>query len=246
MLSSNDIKYIRSLQQKKNREEEKKFICEGEKMISELFRSGWKIELICATEEWLEENEVPGKIHVEDINEGVLGRISGLSSPNKVLAIVHQPKLIFSPESENKFLILDNINDPGNLGSIIRTADWFGIKTILCSEETVELFNPKVVQSTMGSLFRVKCIYGDLKDGISELKKNGVTIYGACMEGKNIFENKFSEKSAVVLGSEAHGISNKVLRLLDDKITIPKSGEAESLNVSVAAGIFCGEMMKYV
>lgn len=242
MLSSNDIKYIRSLQQKKNREEEKKFVCEGEKMISELFRSGWKVELICATEEWLDVNEVPGKIHVEDINEGVLGRISGLASPNKVLAIVHQPELIFSPDTENKFLILDNISDPGNLGTIIRTADWFGIKTILCSEETVELFNPKVIQSTMGSIFRVKCIYGDLKDGISELKKNAVTVFGACMDGKNIFEINFPGKTAVVMGSEAHGISGKVLRLLDDKITIPKSGEAESLNVSVAAGIICSRM----
>lgn len=244
MLSSNDIKYIRSLQQKKIREEEKKFICEGEKMISELFRSGWKVELVCATEEWLEANDVPGKIHVEDINEGVLQRISGLSSPNKVLAIVHRPEFVFTPDIENKFLILDNISDPGNLGSIIRTADWFGIKTILCSEESVELFNPKVVQSTMGSIFRVKCIYGDLKDGILALKENGVTICGACMDGDNLFEYRFKQKSAVVMGSEAHGISNKVLRLLDEKITIPKSGETESLNVSVAAGIFCAGMNK--
>lgn len=242
-MTASEIKYIKQLHQKKFRETEKKFIVEGEKRVEELLLTDWKTEVVYATREWKPATKIKS-FPVKEIKESELERISALSAPNKVLAVVHFPSCKENIPGENNFLLLDEIKDPGNLGTIIRTADWFGIKTVYCSENSVELFNPKTVQSSMGSVFRVKCFYVSLAEKISELKKNGTKIVGACMDGKNAVEFSFPAKAALIMGSESHGISAKIEAFLDEKITIPGKGKAESLNVSVATGILLSLIAK--
>ncbi|MBT3570839.1 MAG: RNA methyltransferase [Flavobacteriales bacterium] len=229
MITKNQIKFIKSLSLKKNRIKEQLFIAEGEKVVSELLRSDFEIKNIYATKEWKVSND-----NITQISNAELQRISNLKSPNKVLAVV-QFKIHKIIKHDGITLVLDDINDPGNLGTIIRMCDWFGVKQIICSKNTVDIFNPKVVQSAMGSAFRVQVNYTDLENYLSEIK---TPIYGAFMDGKNLKEVKLPKSAHLVLGNEANGISAEINKLITDKVAIKNIGNsAESLNVAVATSI---------
>lgn len=229
MITKNQIKFIKSLSLKKNRIKEQLFIAEGEKVVSELLRSDFEIKNIYATKEWKVSND-----NITQISNAELQRISNLKSPNKVLAVVQfkNHKII---KHDGITLVLDDINDPGNLGTIIRMCDWFGVKQIICSKNTVDIFNPKVVQSAMGSAFRVQVNYTDLENYLSDIK---TPIYGAFMDGKNLKEVKLPKSAHLVMGNEANGISAEINKLITDKVAIKNIGKsAESLNVAVATSI---------
>lgn len=242
-LSKNDIKFIRSLHLKKFRDQEGLFIVEGVKLLNELLaQDTFEIQdLYCL--ESVELNQINGaSIHI--ISNKELERISALKSPNQALAVVKQnnsKKIDF--KGEGAHLILDSINDPGNFGTIIRTADWFGVKQIICSPNSVDLYNPKVIQSTMGAIFRVEIIYADIIPVLSEFKENDFELLSAEMEGESIFEKDFQAKTVFVMGSESHGVDDSISKACD-KITIPAFGKTESLNVGMATGIILSHYAK--
>jgi|688.fasta_scaffold414636_1 TrmH family RNA methyltransferase len=245
MLTQAQIKLIRSLSDKKVRRENQLFIVEGPKCVGELLHSRYNIRAIFALKEWAEEAPEKLKKNITIINEDLLERISHLSKPNKVLALVDiQKSEKIEPEYiKESILILDGINDPGNLGTIIRLCHWFGIKKIICSKNTVDVYNPKVIQSTMGSFAYVEVFYEDLPELISRLK---LPVYCANMEGDNIFKNEISSPFVLIMGSESHGVSKELLNL-SKPITIPSfqgnNPAPESLNVAIAASVILSQIV---
>ncbi len=240
MLTKNEIKQIRSLQLKKGRDELGCFVCEGNKLVTELLGSSFKVKDILATHEWADNH--PANNDVKRISSAEMEKISQMATSPGVLAIVEQPdNEIHSLKSlkEQLFFVLDDVADPGNLGTIIRIADWFGIENIFCSTNTVERFNPKTVQASMGSIFRVKVHYSNLNLFIDECQQEKINFYAAVMNGNSSFEIK---SGGIILGNESHGISEAVLSKNIQKITIPSFGKAESLNVAIAAGIIVSKI----
>ena len=229
MLTKNQIKLIRSLSLKKNRQKHGLFIVEGEKLVNEVLSSDWEVEGIYATKEWLGENATI-------ISNNDLSRISSLKTPNKVVAVVKIKKGSLDITS-NTVLALDGVKDPGNLGTIIRLADWFGVEDIICSDDCVDYLNPKVVQSSMGSFTRVNLHYTSLIDAFK--KYSDYKLFMTVLNGSPLSELTKDDKKIIVMGSESKGISKEILELTSEKITIPKSksSKAESLNVSVATAI---------
>ncbi len=238
MITKNQIKYIRGLSLKKNRVKEQRFVVEGEKCVQELLNSSFEIVELFALKDWIDENKAVFE-SIQEINLKELGRISNLKSPNKVLAVVKMKKQEFIHQESVITLVLDDINDPGNLGTIIRACDWFGVKQIVCSENTVDIYNSKVVQSTMGSLFRIDVVYADL---IKYLAKVRTHIYGAYMHGENITEITSDQQAHLVMGNEVNGISEKIEKYISKKVAIKNiGGNTESLNVAVATSILLHE-----
>ncbi|MEO6612894.1 MAG: RNA methyltransferase [Chitinophagaceae bacterium] len=238
MLVKLKIKYIQTLGQKKFREETGVFIAEGPKLVGELLQdSNCTVREVFALGDWINENhQVLGKTTVTAISPAELERISQLSTPNKVLAIVDQFDTAKPVSTKGKItLVLDNIQDPGNLGTIIRIADWFGIEQIICSPHTADVYNPKVVQATMGSIGRVSIIYTDLRVWLEGQKDT--PIYGAMLEGQDVTTIKKITEAIIIFGNESKGISPELADLVHIRLTIPKKGKAESLNVAVAVGI---------
>ena len=243
MLSKSEIKEIKALGQKKFRDERGLFVVEGEKLVEEALRSGF---------------DVVAHYRIEDIGEETMARISQLTHPSPALAIVRQPAPTpFTIGPDELVLALDGIRDPGNLGTILRIADWFGIRQILASEDTVEVFNPKVVQATMGAIFRVRVHYVDLpavlrfrpRSGRGDVVKPGMTdVYGTFLEGDNIYDVPLTKGGIIVMGSEAHGISPEVAATVTRKLFIPPfppdAHSSESLNVAVATAITCAEFRR--
>jgi TrmH family RNA methyltransferase len=241
MLNKKMVKDIQSLGQKKHRDEEKVFIAEGPKLIKELIASvNADIIHIYATPEWINENKkYEGRNDITEITENELERISQMVTPNKVLAIVKQFPALNKIDVKNKItLALETIQDPGNLGTIIRTADWFGVEQIVCSNDCADIYNPKVVQATMGSIARVKILYTDLGEWLSSQKD--IRIYATVLEGRNITTIEKLNEGIIVIGNESKGISEEILKLTNVKLTIPKKGKAESLNAAVAVGVVLG------
>ncbi len=241
MLSKNEIRALRDLHQKKFRVLEKKFICEGEKVVQELLRSDWEPLHIYALPEWVATQSESISCPLTEVTPAELERISALVTPNRVLAVVKipetQPQVNY--QAPGLSLLLDGVKDPGNLGTLLRIADWFGVKQVICAQGSVELYNPKTVQATMGSLFRMTCLQAPLEEMLRGFREQGVSVYAAAMEGDSVYELEWNERAALLLGSESHGISETLLALSDRRITIPHAGGAESLNVAVAAGICC-------
>ena len=238
-ISKNKIKWIRSLQQKKTREELGLFIVEGEKMVNEALNSfGNSIEFLCLTKNSsIVLNNSSFEVAIASDDE--LKSISSLKNPNKSLIVL---KIPIQTTVDTEFRIaLDGIQDPGNMGTILRLADWFNVKEIICSNETVDVYNPKVVQASMGAIFRVNVIYCDLADYLSKTKES---IFGALLEGENIYKKSIQPKGVLVLGNEGNGISEKIIPFITEPITIPRFGQAESLNVSVATGILLSEFFR--
>jgi RNA methyltransferase, TrmH family len=247
MLSKTIVKYIQSLHLKKFRDEHGVFIAEGPKVVNDLLISKlFACKMICAVESWFNENgELLISASIEDkliINEFELEKISLLQTPNKVLAVFYQRE--YMPDNlKNKIsLMLDEIQDPGNMGTIIRTADWFAIKNIICSEDCVDYYNPKVVQSSMGSLGKVNIIYSDLEKFINENKN--IALYAATLTGTSLYTFNKIEEGMILIGNESKGIDNELLKLVREQITIPKFGEADSLNSSVSTGIILSHLFK--
>ena len=235
MITKNQIKFIKSLSLKKNRQKEQLFIAEGEKIVAELLNSNFEFHEILATNEWILKNT---DIRAIKVYNSELDRISNLKTANNVLAIVKIKQENLSV-TDGLTLVLDDINDPGNLGTIIRMCDWFGVKQLVCSKSTVDCFNPKVVQSAMGSLFRVPIIYTDLEEYVTKVD---TPIYGAFMDGENVRNVKVPESVHLIMGNEANGISEEIDNLITDKVAIKNIGSsAESLNVAVATSILLHE-----
>ena len=235
MISKNRIRFINALSQKKQRIETNRFIIEGEKMVQEAVQ--WipdLIENIYATSDFVISSQhsmiLPEEITVKELKE-----ISTLTTPNKALAICKIPE---NKSVDSSLIIcLDGIQDPGNMGTILRLADWFGIKDVVCSKNTVDCYNPKVLQATMGAIFRVHVHYVDLNDFLSNTE---LPIYGALLEGENLFTKHYERKGIIVLGNEGNGISEDIKKHVQHAITIPRFGEAESLNVATAGAIILG------
>lgn len=239
-ISKNKIKWVRSLQQKKTRDEEKLFILEGEKMVQELIESYPELihTLIYTNDFQFNPPQTAAQIHC--VNQLTLEQCSGLKTPNKVLAVVKQT--VYSlPDSDKLILALDDVQDPGNMGTIMRIADWFGIDDIVCSLATVDIYNPKVVQSSMGAILRIRVHYTNLSEFLANYPQ---PVYGALLEGENIYTSKLSSQGVIVLGNEGRGISSEIQKQITHKISIPRFGQAESLNVSVAAGIIVSEFKR--
>jgi RNA methyltransferase, TrmH family len=249
MVSKNQIKLITSLQQKKYRKLHNLFIAEGKKVIQELIDAKFSLEHLFVTKEKLFDL----KYNPVLISDSDLKKISALTTANDCLAVFKIPFTLTSSvqavQDSNKSssaleLVLDNIKDPGNMGTIIRLCDWFGISKIICSEETVDIYNPKVVQATMGSLARVEVVYTDL---LLYLKKSKVEIFGTFMEGNNIYKTELPINGIIVMGNEANGISAEIESLVTQKISIPRFGnlqQTESLNVATATAIVLSEFRR--
>ena len=240
MVSKNQIKWITSLQLKKYRLENQLFIAEGVKVIQELLQSNFVLEDLFATEEVINSFSVNNKTVVTDAE---MKKITALSSPSSCLAVFQMPK---ETKISNQGLIvaLDDIRDPGNLGTIIRLCDWFGIEQMICSKETVDVFNPKVVQATMGSLARVNIQYLDIQEFISN---SSLPIFGTFMDGNNIYSEDLPTDGIIIFGNEANGISAEIEKLVTNSIAIPRFGKlqkTESLNVATATAIILSEFCR--
>lgn len=253
MLTKNKISDIKKLSQKKFREEQGAFIVEGTKSVLDLLNSQLTVNEIYATENWLSEHEqtLPCTIHAELVKESELERITCLKTAQEVLAIAQCPIFdIANIDNQQPVLLLDGIRDPGNLGTIIRTADWFGFRQIVCSPDCVELTNPKVIQATMGSFSRMQVYYTDLGSFLTKNSHHG-TVYGTFMHGTDIAKVDFHPNDYIIIGNEANGISDKVLPFIEQKIHIPSfahsSQKAESLNASIATAVvlyqFCNHII---
>lgn len=240
-LSKNKIKWIRSLQQKKHRDELGLFYVEGEKMVHEAIQyTPELIELIAYTSDF-KYNLPNSSIEQIEVNSRELEQISSLQSPNKAFAVLKKPKFTLPSKSDQLILTLDSVQDPGNMGTIMRIADWFGIKTIVCSDTTVDCFNPKVVQSSMGAIFRIQTHYTNLDKWLESCNSN---IYGALLEGENIYHKTDLPHGILLMGNEGKGISHSLQKFITHPISIPRFGNAESLNVSVATGIIVSEFLR--
>lgn len=246
MLSKTHSKYIQSLHHKKFRDAEGLFIAEGSKVVPELIQSG---KFICTEmfglTEWLQPNEqllrkhYKGLLHEVALHE--LEKISALSTPNQVLAVFKKNSTPHINVKGKLNLVLDDIQDPGNLGTIIRIADWFGVENIICSEHSADMYNPKVVQSTMGSIGRVNVVYTNLLDFLQQ--HAAIKTLAAALNGVVLTQHKNIREAFLIIGNESKGIHLEILQLADEKITIPRIGEAESLNAAVATGIILSHLL---
>ena len=240
MVSKNQIKLITSLQQKKYRKQEQLFFVEGVKGVQELLDSNFELHELFTTKSDFVSIDTR-KVHT--ITEAELKKISALTTPNTCLAVFKIPKAV-AYEQNGLILALDDVRDPGNLGTIIRLCDWFGIKTLFCSEESVDVYNPKVVQATMGSISRVNVVYGNLEQFILEAK---LPVFGTFMDGSTIYKEKLPTEGIIVMGNEANGISKPIENLVSKRITIPRFGDlqaTESLNVATATAIILSEFKR--
>lgn len=232
-ISKNQIKLVKSLHQKKFREEHGLFIAEGNKVVSEALASGWEIVdvFFCSSDQSL--------VEATPVNSNEMGRISAMKTPPGLLAVIR--KKTFDVKSSEFTLILDGIKDPGNLGTIIRSSSWFGVSSLILTEDCVDCFNPKVVQSTMGALFHVHVAYMKREGVIDFIKQEGLSAYRADMDGQNALTTSYSSPMAVVIGSESHGVSDE-LRAVSEPITIPRVGFGESLNAANACSILLAKI----
>lgn len=245
MISKNQIKQITTLHKSKGRKKSGLFIVEGPKAVEEFLNSNMEIEAVYGTREWIE--FAPQILDsAEMISEKELHSISTQKHPNQVLAVIKMPPASTPPtQIEDLHLVLDTIQDPGNMGTIIRIAEWFGIKHIICSQETADIYNPKVVQSTMGSISRVNISYTNLVDWLGSI--NGAApVYGTLLSGENLYETKLAQKGLIIIGNESKGISEDVAFYISQGIKIPaySDSETESLNAAIATGIVLGEFRR--
>ncbi|GMV78467.1 MAG: RNA methyltransferase [Chitinophagaceae bacterium] len=240
MLSKNEVKYIQSLCHKKQRQQERVFIAEGAKIIEELLASNYVVKKLFVTEKYLLQNSFTNAV-ITEVSTQEMDKISLMDNATDVLAIVEQKPNEMTAVKGKLNLVLDGIQDPGNFGTIIRIADWYGIENILCSNDTVDLYNNKVIQSTMGSFVRVNVWYGDLK---TVFQKNLLPVFATVLNGKNLYEQNKITEGFLIIGNEGKGIREDTLSFVQHSLTIPKKGGAESLNAAVATGILLSWLTK--
>jgi TrmH family RNA methyltransferase len=252
MLSKNQVKKIQALHLKKNRVEQGLFIAEGPKLAEELIGSRIKVIEIFAVKSWLENNaeRIDESVAITCITEEELKKISTLSTPNQVVLNCEIPvaKIDYRSVAKELTIFLDDIRDPGNLGTIIRVADWFGVSQVICSEGCVEIYSPKTIMSSMGSISRVHVVTADFAEVTGNMKEQEiqVPVYGAVLSGENIYSKKELPRGLLVIGNESNGISEKVLAGLTHRIKIPSSSKngAESLNAAIAASLVIAEFFR--
>ena len=238
-----EIQFVRSLADKRTRDEHRLFIAEGDKLIGEIIASGLKIHKIYALAGHLEP-------HAEIVSEKEMERISQLKSASSSLAIVEQPrhKLLQSAPADKLSLALDGVQNPGNLGTIIRLADWFGISDIFCSEDCADCYNPKVIQATMGAILRVRVHYLDLADLLARTAQQGTAVYGTMLDGENLYTSTLKPNGVIVMGNEGKGVSAECQKSFTHSLLIPsfppERQGSESLNVAMATGIVCAEFRR--
>lgn len=250
MISKAKSKYIRSLELKKNRTKEGAFVAEGNKVVRDLLGK-YSPRMIVAVTNWLKENvlQLPKDCETIEVSEEELRKVSFLQHPQEVLGVFHvsEPAQEWHLDEKELYLALDGVQDPGNVGTIVRIADWFGISTIFCSEDTADVYNPKVVQATMGSLARVNIVYTNLIKFIHSLPTN-FPVYGTLLDGKNIYEQEITRNGLIVMGNEGKGISHEIAQLVTKKLLIPHYPEyketADSLNVAIATAVSCAEFRR--
>jgi len=253
MITRNQVKMILSLQKRRSREESGLFIIEGDKLVREYLSAGNKVKLLAAKPEWLEgESETVTSMiqEIVTVSYDDLRRISSLKTPHNVLAVAPIVKNVFLEArlKERHTLVLEYVQDPGNLGTIIRIAAWFGIKNIICSPDCVDVYNPKVIQATMGAFMHVDVYYLDLEPMLEKARRDGLPIYGAVTDGEIIYGKNLKSEGIILFGNESKGLSEKLLMFVTDHITIPGPEKPlagiESLNVSMAAAIICSEFAR--
>ena len=245
MVSKTEIKFINSLKIKKYRQKYGLFVVEGQTQVAEFLRSNNNLHNIYATSAWLSDNNKNlDESMVHEVSEKDLSKISSLSTPNQVLCVVKISKTSSAKLrlTKNSLLVLDDIRDPGNFGTILRIADWFDMSPVICSPTCVDAYNPKAVQASMGSLAWVKVWVQDLADLFDE--HPAVPVYGTMLDGENIFDTPKLPHGFLLIGNEATGISEHLISRLKIRLSIPRYGKAESLNAAVAAAIFCAELKR--
>lgn len=243
MLVKTQVKYIQSLSQKKLRDEEGVFVAEGPKIIEELLAAGnTDLVQLYAEDSWIRQQAFLPQNAVQTVTPAELERISSLQTPNQVLGIFRKPVFPTGLSLRNKIsLMLDTVQDPGNLGTIVRCADWFGISTVICSRESADVFNPKVVQSTMAGIARVRVLYEDLASFLQV--HADIPVYAATLNGTPLPKLGSVKEGILLIGNESKGISAELFQMATHKVTIPKIGQAESLNAAVATGIILSHIV---
>jgi TrmH family RNA methyltransferase len=253
MISKNKVKFIISLQKKKVRDEEKLYVIEGDKLVREFLDAKIPLKTLIAKPEFLSSLPLEmtrNVLEIEDVSYEELKKISTLKTPHNAVALVPMPEkhLDLTVIFKNLCVAIDSIQDPGNLGTIIRAAAWFGIKHIICSSDCVDVYNPKVIQSSMGALLHVNVYYHNLKDLFIPAQTKKISIFGTLLEGESIYSHKLDNKGIIVLGNESRGISEDMLPFVTHKIMIPKFCSAgqgiDSLNVGMAASVVFSEFMR--
>ena len=250
MLTNNKIKLLKSLDKKRERVEAGCFVVEGEKMVRELLMSRFETIEVFAVQQYIDDlpANLKRKAEITAIGERDLERISFLKTPNKAVALAKLPEKQPLPDLSGLNIALDNVQDPGNLGTIVRTAAWFGIGNVFCSPDTVDVYNPKVIQSTMGAIFKVNVSYCNLTDLAATARKAGIPMFGTRLDGKNLYAAKLPKDAIVVMGNESKGLSAEISTLTDSNLKIPSyappTADMESLNVSVATAIVCAEFRR--
>ena len=246
MIGKNTIKWVHSLEMKKNRKREGLFVAEGPKVVGDLL-SRFRLHSVFATDEWTGSDRIGADVRLERVDDDTLRRLSFLQHPQQVVAVMEMNKEEkVEVDADRLTIMLDGVQDPGNLGTIIRIADWFGIDSIICSPDTADAYNPKVVQATMGSLGRVSVTYSPLVPLLSSLPAE-MPIYGTLLDGKDIYQKELTRHGVIIMGNEGNGISDEVRTMVTHPLLIPRfrQGEsAESLNVAVATAITCSEFCR--
>jgi TrmH family RNA methyltransferase len=249
MISQAELKRLRALQQKKFRGESGRFLVQGRKVVVELLRSTHRVETILGTEEaaaWVRPEALPRKVPVQILASHELDKIGTFEKGNELIAIaITPPEPPFRAAAAGELMFaLDGVRDPRNMGGLLRIADWFGVKRVLCSHDCMEVYNPKAVQSTMGSLFHLEIRHANLASELTQLAASGTQVSVADMDGTPVYEAKLSRPAVLVLGSESHGLSQAVASMNATVISIPRLGSAESLNVAMAAAAVCTEFAR--
>ncbi len=242
MVTKSQVKYIQSLGHKKFRDEEGVFIVEGPKIVGELLQApGMRLRQLYALKEWSDPAPRAADFPAIEVSGSELERLSGLSTPNQVLAVFEKPSFPASDPGSGLSLVLDGIQDPGNLGTIVRIADWFGIQRVLCTPDSADVFNAKAIQSTMGSISRIPVVYTD--PGLLLSRYPGLPVYAAVLEGQELYGMERTRRGWIIIGNESKGIRPALLEHATHRITIPGVGQAESLNAAVATGIILSHLV---
>jgi TrmH family RNA methyltransferase len=253
MISKNKAKFIISLQKKKVRDEENLFIIEGDKIVREFLGAGMAVKILIAKQEFL--STLSGEAtrfvqEIEVVSDAELRQISSLKTPHNALAVIPVAEQILDTEKvfNELFAVLDSVQDPGNLGTIIRAAAWFGIKNIVCSLDCVDVYNPKVIQATMGAVLNVNVYYYDLKKLVIQANEKNIPVFGTLLEGESVYTHPLGKKGIILLGNESKGISEELIPYITEKIMIPRFGKAksgiDSLNVGMAASVVFSEFLR--
>lgn len=247
LLSNNQLKRLAAYRLQKNCDQDSFFVVEGVKLCDEAIQSGFTIRTVCGTAEYIQYNS--GRLihcgEVFEVTDEQLSRLSSLRTPNKVWMLVERSSVTPPHETNKITLALDCLQDPGNFGTILRTADWFGIRHIVCSRDTVSCYNPKVIQATMGAIFRTNITYCDLASHINSEKQRGIHVYGALLDGDNLYHTSLHSPAILVIGNEGRGISPAIASLVDTRLTIPNiGGTCESLNAATATSILLSEFCR--